>query len=182
MNEKIKLYFKGRFRLDVQNIAIMGVLMAMQIVLSDIILFQTGTIKIGFGFVPIMLGGILLGPLKSAITCALADLLGVFLFSSASIHLGFTLTAFLVGLLYGFLLYKKQSVVRLTIAVLINQFIFTLLVNSYWIAQLRGIDYKAQVIARLVQIAIMIPVMLVTGIAMCNRKLKKLYTIVTEHQ
>lgn len=62
-------------------LVMMALFVAMEVILTRFLSIQTPTIRIGFGFVPIALSAILLGPWRGGLTAVLADLLGMLLFS-----------------------------------------------------------------------------------------------------
>lgn len=140
----------------------MGILTAMEIILSRFISISAWNIKIGFGFLPIAIAAMLLGPMKGGIVGALSDFLGAVLFPIGVYFPGFTLTAFSTGVVLGVLLHKKQTSARIFLAVSINQLIFSLVVNTYWISILYGSPYSPLFLTRIIQTAILIPVQFVT--------------------
>ena len=73
----------------------LGLLTAVEVVLSRFCSISAWNIKIGFSFVPIAIGGILFGPLGGGLVGALGDFIGAVLFPIGPYFPGFTLTAFL---------------------------------------------------------------------------------------
>ena len=140
---------------------VMSLLTAVEIVLAHFLSINAWNIRIGFSFVPIAMAGMLLGPLPTGIVAAAADLLGALLFPTGPFFPGFTLTAFLTGVVFGQLLYQKQSPFRILCAVLINQLVLSLLLNSFWISVLYGSPYLPLLGTRIIQTAILIPVQIV---------------------
>ena len=67
-------------KVDAHMIAIMGLLIALMVVLSQILGFETAYIKLTFSFVPQMIMGMLFGPFWTAIGSSLADIAGMVLF------------------------------------------------------------------------------------------------------
>ncbi len=149
---------KATKRSVVQVMVIMAMLIAMEVVLSRFLSYAVWNMKIGFAFLPVAIAAIMLGPVKAAIVGGVADFVGAILFPIGAYFPGFTLTAVLMGLVYGLFLYKKQSLARVLGAVAINQLILSLLLNSLWISVLYGSPYMPLLIARLAQCTIMIPV------------------------
>ncbi len=145
-------------KLNTRMVVIMGMLIAIQIVLSRFCSINAWNVKIGFGFVPIAIAAILYGPIPAALVGILSDFLGAVLFPIGPYFPGFTLTAGLTGLVYGFLLHKEQSFVRILASALITQFILGLLLNTFWISVLYGSEFGPLMLTRLVQCAILTPV------------------------
>jgi len=157
-------------KMDTKLLVTAAVLIALNVVLSRFLSINAWNIKIGFTFVTIFVAGYFYGPAFSATVAVIADIIGALLFPSGAFFPGFTLTALLTGLLFGFMLHKKQTPVRILITVLADQLILGLLVNTYWIAILYGTTFGAAVMTRIVQCLIMIPVELVT-ISLLMKKL-----------
>ncbi len=85
----------------------------------------------------------------------LADILGAFIFPVGPYFPGFTVTAALTGLMYGLLLHKKQSMLNIVIAVAIQQWVLSLLLNTFWLKVLYGMPYLPTLVGRLPQTAIL---------------------------
>ena len=139
----------------------MALLIALEIILSRFLSLSAWNIKIGFSFVPVVIAAILLGPVYAGIVGALADFVGAVLFPIGAYFPGFTLTAFLTGMVYGLFLYKRQSLPRILGAVAVNQFILSLLLNTLWISVLYGSPFGPLLVTRLVQSAILTVVQIV---------------------
>lgn len=152
-------------KLNVRTLVLMATLIAMEVVLSRFLSYAVWNMKIGFAFIPVVVAAIMLGPVKAAIVGGVADFVGAILFPIGAYFPGFTLTAMLMGLVYGLFLHEKQTFPRVLIAVAINQLILSLLLNSLWISVLYGAVYMPLLAARLAQCAILIPVqILVIGL------------------
>ena len=148
-------------RFTTRTLTAVALLTALEIVLSRFLSISMWNTKIGFSFLPIAAAGILYGPLAAGAVGALGDFIGAILFPIGAYFPGFTLTAFLTGLVFGFFLYKKQGWIRIFSAVGINQLILSLLLNTLWISVLYGSAYRPLLISRLPQTAILIAVQLV---------------------
>ncbi len=136
----------------------LGILVALEVVLNRFLSINAWNIKIGFSFIPVVVAAILYGPLAGGIVGALGDFIGAILFPIGTYFPGFTLTAFLMGLVFGFFLYKKQTPLRAAAAAGINQFILGLFLNTLWISVLYGSPYVPLLATRVVQSAILAPV------------------------
>ena len=156
---------KSRKIISIQSIVVMATLVAMEIVLSRMLSYSVWDMKIGFAFLPVVIAAIVLGPVRAAIVAALADFLGAILFPIGAYFPGFTLTAALVGVLYGLFLHKDQPFWKIVISVSIHQLILSPLMNTYWISVLYVSPFTALLVTRLLQCAVMIPVeLLVIGL------------------
>ena len=144
----------------------MGLLIALEIVLSRFLAINAWNIKIGFNFVPIVAAAILYGAVPAGIVAAMGDFLGALLFPIGAYFPGFTLTAFLMGLVFGLFLHDKQTIPRTLGAVGINQLILSLFLNSLWISILYSSPYRPLLATRVVQCAILAPVQVIIIILM----------------
>lgn len=135
-----------------------AVFIALQIVLSRFFSINAWNIKVGFGFLPVAMAGILFGPFWGAVVGGLGDFLGATLFPIGPYFPGFTLSLAMTGVVFGFLLNKKYTPFRVFCAVLLDQLILTLLLNSFWISVLYQSPYVPLLLTRVGQCAIMIPV------------------------
>lgn len=144
-------------KIDTKMIVTLGLLAAIEIVLSRFFSINAWNIKIGFSFVPLAVAGMLYGPIPAALTALVADLIGATLFPSGQFHPGFTLTTVLVGLTFGLFLHKKQTTPRIILAVAVNQLCLSLLLQSYWISGLYLSPYTATLISRIPQVLVLAP-------------------------
>ena len=146
----------------VHALALMAILIAAEIVLSRFLSFSVWNMKIGFAFLPVAIAAMTLGPVRAGVVGGVADFLGAALFPIGAYFPGFTLTAFLTGLVFGAFLYKGATFARILGAVGVQQLLLGLLLNTLWISVLYGSPYGPLLVTRLTQCAVMIPVELVT--------------------
>jgi len=139
----------------------LGILTAIEIVLSRFCSINAWNIKIGFSFVPVALAGMLYGPLAGGIVGALGDFIGALLFPIGPYFPGFTLNAFLTGLTFGSFLHRSQSAKRILGAVAVNQLVLSLLLQTVWISLLYRSPYGPLLLTRLGQCAILAPLQFV---------------------
>ncbi len=140
----------------------LAMLLAIEIVLSRFLSIQTPVTRIGFGFVPLVMAGILFGPIPAAIVAVLADVLGALLFPTGAYYPPLTITSLLVGLTYGLFLhkisFKVKSVsdwVRIILCVVVRQGVLALLLQSYWLSLLYGNTYVQVLVTRIPQVLIL---------------------------
>lgn len=147
-------------------LATLGVLLAMDVVLTRFLSVNAWNIRIGFGFVPVALAALLFGAAPAAILAGLADFLGAILFPTGPYFPGFTLTACLTGLTFGLLLYRRKNPWSTVLAVVIVQFVLGLLLNTFWIHVLYHSPFVPLLATRVLQSALLSVVQLVTIRAM----------------
>lgn len=155
-------------KISTKMLVTLAMLLAIEIVLSRFLSIQTPITRIGFGFVPLVMAGILFGPVPAAIVAVLADVLGALLFPIGAYYPPLTITSLLVGLTYGFFLYKKSfdpkkatDWIRVVLTVIVRQGVLALLLQSYWLSLLQGITYKQCLVTRIPQVLILAAVEIV---------------------
>ena len=149
-------------KINAKMLVTTAMLVAVEIILNRFLSINAWNIKIGFSFVPIVIAAILYGPVTAGVVGALGDFIGALLFPIGAYFPGFTATAFLMGVVFGLFLHKEQNLKRTVPAVLINQFILGLFVNSFWISILYGSPYGPLLATRVVQAALLTVVQIVT--------------------
>ena len=95
----------------IKRIAVLGLLIALEIVLSRVLPAFTipPLIKASFAFIPIVVAGYLYGPLWAGAAAAIADIIGTFMLPLLGAYQPwFTITAFLVGAAYGAFLHERK--------------------------------------------------------------------------
>ena len=159
---------KKKTRISTKMLVTLAMLLALEIVLSRFLSIQTPITRIGFGFIPLVMAGILFGPIPAAIVAVLADVLGALLFPTGAYYPPLTITSLLVGLTYGLFLYKisfdkktPSDWVRIILCVVVRQGVWALLLQSYWLSLLQGITYKQCMATRVPQVLILFVVELI---------------------
>lgn len=132
--EGIQLNPKSVKKTDLRMLVTMALLIAMNVILTRFLGIQTPLVQINFSFVPVVLAALLYGPIPAAIVGGFGDFLGAILFPAGAYFPGFTLTAVLAGLVYGFFLYRKPAAVwRAVAAVLIITVVLNMGLNTLWL-------------------------------------------------
>ena len=142
-----------------KRVVTLGLLLAMEIVLSRFLSFTTPIVKVGFAFLPIVAAAVLYGSWWASGVAALGDLLGALLFPTGPYFFGFTLTAFLTGLVFGFLLYNRTfRVWRAVTAAGIVCILLNFGLDSLWLHVLMEQGAAALLPTRAIKAAVMLPV------------------------
>lgn len=141
----------------------LAVLIAIEVICTRFLSIQQWDMRFSFGFIPVVIAGIMYGPMAGGVVGIISDLIGATLFPSGPFFPGFTLTAFLTGYLFGLFLYKKQTMGRIIVATLFNQVVCSLLLTTYWLYILyySKTSFLALLLTRLVQFFIMTVIMIV---------------------
>jgi ECF transporter S component (folate family) len=142
-------------------ITTMGLTIALNVILSHFLAFQPAPfVRIGIAFIAVAMGSILCGPVIGGAAAAIADVLGFFLFPAGGYIPGITVCAFLSGLAFGLLMYKKRpSVFRTLIAVAIVCIFNEGILNSLWLfLAIPGYTFWAIFLPRMIVNLIMLPI------------------------
>ena len=143
-----------------ETMVITAFMIALSVVLSKLVSINISFLRIGFGFLPIAILAILYGPVVAAVGYGLADLIGAWLFPTGAFFPGFTLSAVLTGLIFGFVLYKKEvTIIRALIASALVCLGVNLLLNTWWLTFIIGKGFKVLLASRAVKEIVAIPVM-----------------------
>lgn len=155
-------------KMSVKSISIIGILVAMEIILARFSI-HTWNLKIGFSFVPVVVAAIFYGPVTAGLVGAIGDIMGYILFPVGAYFPGFTLTAFVTGMIFGFFLRKSQSVLNIVLAVLCVQIFVSQFMTTYWISFLYGSPYWALFATRIYQTAAMIAVEIISTLLIVKK-------------
>lgn len=148
---------------NLKKVIYLSLLIAMEVIFTRFLSINTTIVRIGFGFLPIAIAAIMFGPIYGGIMAALSDLIGMMLFPTGGTFFpGFTISAFVTGVVFGLVLYKKKKTVsRIASAVLIDTLIVTLILNTIWLSIITGNGVYILLPTRLLKAAIMIPIEIV---------------------
>ena len=135
-------------KLTLRSICHLAILVALEVVLNRFLSIQTPFLKIGLSFVPVVMGGMLYGPLGGAIVGGLGDMVGALLFPFGPYHPGFSVCGALMGAAYGWFMYvpsrRFDNAERLRlwpnviVPVAFSCLVVGLLLNTLWVSQLYG--------------------------------------------
>lgn len=157
--------------MDTRTMVKAGLLTALSIVLTRFMyifvpLGGAQTLRISFGEVPVMISGLLFGPVVGGVTGAAADLIGVLVNSQGAFHPGFTLSSILWGVIPGlfYLLFRKAgtyekiySLKNIAIAVGFSYITVSLILNTIWLQQLYSTGVLALLPGRIINTVVSIP-------------------------
>ena len=171
----------------------LSVLVALQVILTRFCSFNAWNVSIGFGFTALVIAGIFYGPAAGALVGGLGDFIGAVAFPRGPYFPGFTLTQILMGAVFGLLLYQKHSseplfskdpasdassfsgkagpaslILRIVTAVLINQFVLSLLMNTLWISIIYGSSFTGLLATRALQAVVTAPVQMIIIYTLTN--------------
>ena len=149
----------SRFAGATVRVVVMALLVALQIVLSRILSINLPFLKIGFSFLPIMFAAYIYGPAGGVIVATVSDLIGAITINTQGAFFpGFTVTAALVGFIYGMCLRGKVTTIKIAVGVVIKEVLCSLMLNTAWLSIMYHSSFKALVTTRIWQVLAMIVV------------------------
>ncbi|MEW9123937.1 MAG: folate family ECF transporter S component [Thermotaleaceae bacterium] len=145
---------------NTRKMVFLALFIALEVILTRFLSIQTPIVRIGFTFLPIAISAMMFGPVFAGVAAALADILGMMLFSAGAAYFpGFTLTAFLTGAIFGICLYQKpKTLLRISLAVIIISVGVNLGLDTIWLWMITGKGIAVLLPARLIKCLIMIPI------------------------
>lgn len=172
-------YWRSCTHLTTYKLCVMGILVALQIILSRITAISVGNwLRISFGFLPNAIAGYLLGPIGGLLVAVVGDALGTIL-TGQVINPGLSVAAALGGFLYGLFLYKHPvSVLRIMLCLMVVSLLCHFLLNTYFLAAAGftavsdGTDWPA-FLRQLVRPIYREDARLPAWISVCNRFIKQ---------
>ncbi len=140
--------------------AAVAMLLAIEVLLGMVASIPIGpNVRISFGYLSRAVVGMLFGPAAAAINGALSDILGSIIHPIGPYFPGFTLTGFVGGLIYGYMLYERRpSLSRVLLAKLLIDVACNLLLNTLWLDLLYGKAFWAILPARFFKNLLQYPV------------------------
>lgn len=143
-----------------RRLVMCGMLVALDVVLTRFASVNLWDRRIGFSFAAVALAAYWYGPWTAALVHGAADAIGAVLFPVGAYFPGYTLTAALIGVLYGLCFFDNRRLWRVALGVVSAQAVCSVGLNSLWIAVTNHTPLAALLPGRLVQAAVMTPVQL----------------------
>lgn len=140
------------------TVVCVALLIALDIIFTRFLSIQTQFLRIGFGLLPIAVAGIAFGPAWGGVCGAVGDILGMLIYPSGAYFPGFTLTAALTGVVFGFFLYKKRSFTRIVAACAVVCIALNLGLDTLWLDIMYGQGFITILPGRIVKCALNIPI------------------------
>lgn len=144
----------------VRSMVLCAMLIAISILLTRFVSPQFGnSFRLSFGTIPIMLAGIICGPVYGFVVGIMADFLGCFvnLMGSGFIW-GLTLCSGLLGVVPALLyntLFKQKKVWLLALSTILSEFIVSGILKSYFLMDLYGGTYLVWFVPKTINALIM---------------------------
>ncbi len=159
-----------------KQLVTVSLLIALEVVLSRFLSISTPVVKFSLGFVPIVIIALLYGPLYSAAAWGISDFLGANLFPIGPYFLGFSVTVFLSGLVFGMFLYQKKiTFLRVALASIIVCFVVQFSLDTYWLTLILGKGFFALSPIRFIKALVICPVMIAAILFISKTFSKSIY-------
>ena len=146
---------------NVKKIAMIGMLLAVQVVLGRFVAISLPVVKLSFMFLPRALTALFFGPLWGAAASVMGDFL-VTIMGPYAYFPPMATTALLEGIVYALFLYRKPLTTgRIVVCVVVESVVCSILLQTYWLTVMTGTGFIELLPVRLLQNAIIAPVQVV---------------------
>lgn len=124
-------------------------------------MFGTNAVRVGLGHIPILLTGILFGPIAGAMVGAVSDVLGTLLFSPFPYFPGFTASAALTGIIAGLMMmllerYHRIGMIQILGLVYVSELPTSVFMNTKFISMISGVPYSYLILPRVASTAVLV--------------------------
>lgn len=155
---------------DTRTLVFVGLLSALQIILTRLIVIELGSYRVTIGSVSTILAGLWLGPFAGGISGLISDVLGCMI-KGYAVNPFITLAAVLWGVIPGFARAfmsgkKGKKTVIICVSVVITSVFSTLLFTTAGLVLFQGYNLYAILPGRVIQWAIMTPIYCVLTVIM----------------
>lgn len=116
------------------KIVLTSLLVALNIIMERFLAYSVWNLTISFSFITIAFAAVFLGIPYTIIVAGLGDFIGAILFPFGTYFPGFTFTNCLAGFILAFFIHKKCNILTVSVGVIINKIVCTVILNSIWIS------------------------------------------------
>ncbi|CAM3226032.1 folate family ECF transporter S component [Vagococcus fessus] len=147
-------------KVSTQGIALMGILMALQLILTRFLAIETPFVRISFLFIPTVIMAMIFGPVLTGAGSTLADFIGIVLFPKTAPYFpGFSVSTFVTGWIYGVFFYKKKmSLKKIMLASFLIELIVDIGMNTLWLYIMMGKPALVNIPVRITKSLILFPI------------------------
>lgn len=181
VTKKRKCFFmkeKSMSQEKIFNLCCLGLLIAIQVVLARFAAIPVGDMmRFSTSFIPVVIAARKFGILASTAVYGLGDLIGAIVFPTGGAFFpGYTLTAAVVGLIFGLFLRPVKSEetptqrnIKIFLSVFCTQLVGSFLMNSFWRSFQTNVPYGTVLMTRLPQCAVSLVIQTVFMILFLDR-------------
>lgn len=168
---------KAKRQQQLFKIILTSLLIAMNVVLERWLpVYRTEVFDVNLSFITVAFAAAVLGTPYAVAVAGMGDVVGAILFPMGAYFPGFTLTNCIYGIILGEFLHKNATILKISLAVIINKITCTLVLNSLWVSIMyfsNGInDFPKAFYARLTQAIVMAVVEMIVLIVVFSQKSK----------
>ena len=139
-------------KFNTKTLILMALFAAISIILARfLVIWLTNSVRISFGGIPILLIGLLLGPVAGGFAGAVADIVGATLFSPFPWYPPLTVSAVLVGVLPGLLkpfLLKEVRLRQVYLIIFLTNLVTSIGLTTWLLSGLYGTGYFQLLVVR----------------------------------
>ena len=143
----------GVNKLSIRKMSILSMLIAISIILTRFfVIYPMPTVRIEFGNIPVMLAGLIFGPIAGAMVGAVADFVGAII-RGGGFDIPLMLAPMFMGAMAGILrnfILKKPNYLRVIALTLPANVIAKMLWTTYWLSVIFGKSIMAILPSRLI--------------------------------
>ena len=139
----------------VQKLVVIGLLIALNIVLSRFVSIKALNFKISLTFITIVVAAYLYGYFGSIMVAFFGDLVGSLLFPIGPYNPLLSLSAVLSAVVYAYFFRKEMNKKNIVCACFINRFVVSMIINTIIISIMYNLSFEATLITRFYQAIIM---------------------------
>lgn len=157
-------------KISAKDIALLGLLVAIEVILTRFFAIENSFVRISFAFLPLMLMGHLFGPWLAGLGGIVGDIVGMLIFPKAMFFPGFTFNAFLIPFIYGVMFYRKDiNLKRIVMAQLLIMGMVSLVLTPIWLNILFKIPIFELLPVRLLKEGILFPINVFVSYCLFNK-------------
>lgn len=169
-------------KIRTRDLVLLSLLIAVEVVLTRFFAFENSYLRISLSYIPLMLMAHLFGPWLAGIGGVVGDVIGMLLFPKALYFPGFTLNAFLVPFIYGWVLYRhKITLTRIITVQVLVLLSVSLVLTPLWL----HIMYKLPIVAlfpvRLLKSAMTLPINTAISYYLFNKTALERFIVTPRH-
>lgn len=154
----------------VKKILLVSLFLAMNIILKRVLVVRySPSLSFSFCFVPVILCAIILGTRYTVLLEALTDILGWLMFPRGMFFIGYTISAMIVGFIYGKILHPRDGVIcyrsllpKLTISILLVAIIVSIGLNTWWLFLITKNGIRIMLPIKIVKQIVTVPIKVTT--------------------
>ncbi len=150
-------------------LALLAIFIAIKIILASYYIPVSENLRISIRFIPVAIEALIFGPAAGMLSGAVTDILGFLLFPNGAFFPGYTLSAVIQSLIYAFFLYRRQiTVLRITAAQILNNYIVNVTLGSLWSMALYSKGYLYYLTKSLIKNTILLPAEILVLVILLN--------------